>query len=79
VLGGVVSGLEMAAQAPGALVLHAGTGLDPAGRVVSTGGRVLSVVGTGPDLPAARASAYAALAHVSLPGGHARSDIAAAV
>jgi phosphoribosylamine--glycine ligase len=79
VLGGVVSGLEVAAQSPGALVLHAGTGLDPAGRVVSTGGRVLSVVGTGPDLPAARASAYAALAHLSLPGGHARSDIAAAV
>ncbi|MDQ1669555.1 MAG: phosphoribosylamine---glycine ligase, partial [Actinomycetota bacterium] len=46
---------------------------------VAAGGRVLTVVGTGADVPAARATAYAALAHVRLPGAHYRSDIAAAV
>jgi phosphoribosylamine--glycine ligase len=78
-LGGVVTGLAEAAATPGAVVLHAGTGLGPDGEVISTGGRVLSVVGTGADLPAARGSAYAALAHLRLDGGHFRTDIAAAV
>ena len=41
-------------------VLHAGTALDADGRVVTAGGRVLSVVGTGPSLDAARETAYAA-------------------
>jgi phosphoribosylamine--glycine ligase len=38
---------------------------------------VLSVVGTGPDLAAARASAYDAVDRIVLPGGHHRTDIAA--
>jgi phosphoribosylamine--glycine ligase len=78
-LGGVVTGLDLAGAQPGALVLHAGTGLGADGEVVSTGGRVLSVVGTGPDVPAARLAAYAALAHLGLDGGHHRADIAADV
>ncbi|MFC4603598.1 phosphoribosylamine--glycine ligase [Rhodococcus kronopolitis] len=56
-------------------VLHAGTAHDEDGAVVSSGGRVLSVVGTGADLSAARADAYARLADVKLPGGHFRTDI----
>lgn len=59
-------------------VLHAGTEVRPDGAVVSAGGRVLSVVGTGPDLAAARAQAYARLEQVHLPGGHHRRDIALA-
>ncbi|HNF04630.1 MAG TPA: phosphoribosylglycinamide synthetase C domain-containing protein, partial [Mycobacterium sp.] len=39
------------------------------------GGRVLSVVGTGADLPAAREAAYRVLSGIGLPGGHFRSDI----
>ena len=39
------------------------------------GGRVLSVVGTGPDLAAARAEAYRILDGVELGGGHFRRDI----
>jgi phosphoribosylamine---glycine ligase len=58
-------------------VLHAGTELRADGAVVSAGGRVLSVVGTGVDLAAAREDAYRRLAQVHLPGGHHRSDIAA--
>ena len=78
-LGGVVEGLEEAAEQPGVAVLHAGTGLDPQGRVVRTGGRVLSVVATGADVAAARERAYRAVAQVRLDGSHHRSDIAAGV
>lgn len=56
-------------------VLHAGTARRDDGSVVSSGGRVLSVVGTGSDLAAARESAYAAVAAIRLPGSHFRSDI----
>ncbi len=55
-------------------VLHAGTAVD-GGAVVSSGGRVLSVVGVGADLAAARAQAYERLARVKLPGSHFRTDI----
>jgi phosphoribosylamine--glycine ligase len=40
---------------------------------------VLSVVGTGPDVPTARATAYAAVDRIRLDGGHHRTDIAAGV
>jgi phosphoribosylamine---glycine ligase len=56
-------------------VLHAGTARRADGAVVSAGGRVLSVVGTGADLAAARAAAYATAGSVRLPGSHFRSDI----
>ncbi len=56
-------------------VLHAGTSRRDDGAVVSSGGRVLSVVGTGADLPAARSAAYGVLSSVRLPGSHFRSDI----
>jgi len=56
-------------------VLHAGTSRRDDGAVVSSGGRVLSVVGTGADLPAARTAAYGVLSSVRLPGSHFRSDI----
>lgn len=74
VLGGELAGLEAAARVPGVQLLHAGTRRE-GGRVVAAGGRVLSVTATGPDLPAARASAYDALGQVRLDGGHARTDI----
>ena len=56
-------------------VLHAGTSRRDDGAVVSSGGRVLSVVGTGADLPAARTAAYGVLSSIRLPGSHFRSDI----
>jgi phosphoribosylamine--glycine ligase len=59
-------------------VLHAGTARRDDGAVVSSGGRVLSVVGTGADLSAARASAYQILSSIRLPGSHFRTDIALA-
>jgi phosphoribosylamine---glycine ligase len=59
----------------GAGVLHAGTRRRDDGAIVSAGGRVLSVVGTGRDLVAARKQAYQRVEQVHLPGGHYRSDI----
>jgi phosphoribosylamine---glycine ligase len=56
-------------------VLHAGTARRDDGTIVSSGGRVLSVVGTGADLSAAREHAYATLRAIRLPGSHFRSDI----
>jgi phosphoribosylamine--glycine ligase len=63
------------ADQPG--VFHAGTALDTSGQLVSAGGRVLTVVGTGDTLAEARAAAYAKVSRISLPGGFSRSDIAA--
>jgi phosphoribosylamine---glycine ligase len=56
-------------------VLHAGTIRRDDGVIVSSGGRVLSVVGTGPDLTAARTRAYEILGSIRLPGSHFRNDI----
>ena len=56
-------------------VLHAGTARREDGAVVSAGGRVLSAVGTGPDLIAARDQVYRTLSSIHLPGSHFRTDI----
>jgi len=76
--GDPISGLDAAEQVDGVHVLHAGTALTDDGVLVAAGGRVLSVVGVGPDLAAARAAAYAGVARIDLPGSHHRTDIALA-
>ncbi|WP_344861100.1 phosphoribosylamine--glycine ligase [Planomonospora alba] len=75
VRGDVIEGLDE--EVEGAYVLHAGTAADGDGRVVSAGGRVLSVVGTGPDVAAARDAAYELVGRIRLRGSHHRTDIAA--
>jgi phosphoribosylamine-glycine ligase len=60
-----------------AYVLHAGTARDAAGELVSAGGRVLNVVGSGVDTGAARAAAYELAGTVVMRGGWYRRDIAA--
>ncbi|MGI5205363.1 phosphoribosylamine--glycine ligase [Spirillospora sp. CA-108201] len=74
--GDEITGLDEAAAVEGAYVLHAGTALGGEGRPVASGGRVLNVVGTGPDLAAARAGAYEAVSRIGLRGSHHRTDIA---
>jgi phosphoribosylamine--glycine ligase len=69
-VGDVLTGADL----PG--VLHAGTRRRDDGAVVSAGGRVLSVVGTGADLRQARAAAYELVGRVGLAGGRYRTDIA---
>jgi phosphoribosylamine--glycine ligase len=76
VTGDLIEALADTERLPQAYVLHAGTSCDSAGRIVSAGGRVLNVVGTGPDLAAARSAAYEAVRGIRLRGGWYRSDIA---
>lgn len=71
-----IQGLEEA-QAAGALVFHAGTGKNEAGKWVTNGGRVLGVVGRGSSIAEARDNAYEAANLIMFEGKHQRSDIAA--
>jgi phosphoribosylamine--glycine ligase len=75
--GDVIEGWDAAASVPGVTVLSAGVAADAQGRRITAGGRVLDVVGRGPDVATARSRAYEAIACVSWPGMHHRSDIAA--
>ena len=70
-LGEVITG-----AADKSAVRHAGTAYNEAGELVSAGGRVLNVIGTGATLADARDAAYSVLSEITLPGGHYRSDIA---
>jgi phosphoribosylamine--glycine ligase len=74
--GDVITGVDAAEALDGVHVDHAGTGLRD-GELVTAGGRVLAVVGTGPDVAAARAAAYAGVAEISFDGAQHRTDIAA--
>ena len=74
--GDAVSGVDAADALDDVHVLHAGTTEDVDGLLVSSGGRVLSIVGTGADLLAAREEAYRIVNSIRLPGSHFRSDIA---
>ncbi|HEY0215972.1 MAG TPA: phosphoribosylamine--glycine ligase [Cellulomonas sp.] len=76
VIGDPITGLDAAGALDRVHVLHAGTADGADGAVVSAGGRVLSVVGTGPDLASARERAYAGVAEIGLAGSHHRGDIA---
>ena len=59
-----------------ALVFHCGTKRTEDGRVVTSGGRVLSVTGLGPDLRSAVDAAYAGVERISFENSFHRSDIA---
>jgi len=70
-----ISGLAEAEQ-NGAVVFHGGTAIRD-GRLVTNGGRILSVTAFAPTLPEARTRAYAAVDTVSFEGMRFRTDIAA--
>ena len=74
--GDAIEGLADAATT-GAIVFHAGTTRDEGGTFRTSGGRVLSVVGQGPDLAAARLAANAAADRIHADGLQHRRDIAA--
>jgi len=75
--GDVISGVDRAGAREGVEVFHSGTALDDQGRVVTGGGRVLTVTAVGVDVAQARDRAYAAAADISWPGVHYRRDIGA--
>ena len=70
-----VSGLD--ALDPDALVFHAGTRSDPNGTIRTSGGRVVTVVGTGATLSAARDAAYRHVGRIQFAGQQYRTDIGA--
>jgi phosphoribosylamine--glycine ligase len=70
-LGSRVFGLED--LNPETLLFHAGTSLDPEGEVVTSGGRVLSVVGHGDTYEGARSRAYSS--QLRFEGMQYRTDI----
>ena len=72
--GKVITGVAEASQVPGALVFHAGTSRRD-GQLVTSGGRVLTVVGRGATYRAAIEVAYQAAAHISFDGMQSRRDI----
>jgi phosphoribosylamine--glycine ligase len=73
--GDVIDGIH-AAESTGAMVFHAGTKQAPQG-LTTSGGRVLGVTASGPDLRSAIARAYEAVSHVRFNGMHYRKDIGA--
>jgi len=73
-IGKEIQGLAALKGRRDALVFHAGTKRDR-DRVVTWGGRVLNVVGTGADLEEALKRAYEAAGRISFEGMHYRKDI----
>lgn len=70
-----IDGLEL--RLDNAVLFQGGTQRDATGAVVTAGGRVLTVVGLGTDLAAARQRAYQRLESIAFEGMEYRSDIAA--
>jgi phosphoribosylamine---glycine ligase len=72
--GCAIEGLAEAEQLPGVAVFHAGTAVRD-GRLVTAGGRVLTVVGSGSDFEEAIRRAYAGVEKISFDGMQFRRDI----
>jgi phosphoribosylamine--glycine ligase len=73
--GSPIEGIEDA-ERDGALVFHAGTAMR-GGRLVTNGGRILSVTATGDTVPDTREAAYAAVERIEFAGARYRRDVAA--
>ena len=74
-----ISGLDRFDGEEGYYCFHAGTRLDEAGRVVTSGGRVLGVTAKGASLKEARDKAYGAAEWVSFANRYMRHDIGRAI
>ncbi len=72
--GDVITGIEEAMALPAVAVYHAGTSVE-GDNLVTSGGRVLSVCGRGPDLSAALETAYRGLGLIHFDGMVHRRDI----
>jgi phosphoribosylamine--glycine ligase len=73
--GRVIEGIERATAVPDVTVFHAGTRQDEQGRIVTAGGRVLTVVGRGRSFDAAMAAAYRGVDQITFDGMQYRRDI----
>ena len=70
-----ITGLDAAGALSDVVVFHAGTRQDEAGRIVTSGGRVLGVTAVGDDLAGALARAYEATDLIHFEGAQFRRDI----
>ena len=71
-----ITGADAAAAVDGVHLAHAATAAGTDGSLLTTGGRVLNVVGVGTTFAEARERTYRALAEIKLDGGQFRTDIA---
>jgi len=69
-----IRGLEEATKIPDVEVFHSGTATAD-GKVVTNGGRVLTVTALGNTIPAAKLSAYTAVKQIRWDGAWCRKDI----
>jgi len=72
--GQLIEGIEAAEAIPGVTVYHAGTTMRD-GKLVTAGGRVLTVVGRGDDFAESISRAYAGVMQISFDGMQYRHDI----
>jgi phosphoribosylamine--glycine ligase len=70
-----IEGLEPVRELADVVVFHSGSCVNDEGKVVTNGGRVLSVTGVGADFNQARARAYAAVRAIEFEGAFYRTDI----
>lgn len=70
-----ITGLDRAGEVDGVTVFHSGTRIDERGRILTAGGRVLSVTAIGETLDQALMRAYSAADLISFEGKYARRDI----
>ena len=69
-----ITGIEKAEEDPDIVVFHAGTDLKD-GKLVTAGGRVLTVTATGDTLVEAKEKVYKAVEKINFEGAHYRKDI----
>lgn len=70
--GRVITGLDNVVDS---IPFHAGTKVDEEGRLVTSGGRVISVSSTGKDVAEALAKSYDAIGKIKFEGKYSRTDI----
>ena len=73
-IGFPIAGIDRAEKVASVQVIHAGTAFKDED-MVTTGGRVLTVVASGKSFAVAVERAYKGVGHISFEGSHARSDI----
>jgi phosphoribosylamine--glycine ligase len=74
-----ISGFENFKDRDDYFCFHAGTAFDDAGRIVTSGGRVLGITAKGTDLKEARAKAYEATDWIAFDNKYMRHDIGKAI
>jgi len=73
--GKVITGLDKLEHMEDVIVFHAGTKMDSRGNIITSGGRVLNIVGIDKDFKKAQEKAYSAIELINFENMHYRRDI----